>query len=170
MRVTDNAVTFTPEHIKPPTENKRGILNFVFLSFYIGRKRKSDDERTQKPDQANNAKPNEGASVKKDLKKKKKHYNVRDPNAFSIYLLRILKTTKPDIGISKKAMGQLSQMIGDLLEQVMDEARDLTLYSKKQTLGSKEIESSVKLIFSGELQKMAVSQGRQAIAKYAENQ
>jgi histone H2B len=61
-------------------------------------------------------------------------------------------------------------MIGVTLEKVMIEARDLTLYSKKQTLGSKEIESAVKLSLTGELQKHAVAQGRQAITKYAENQ
>lgn len=51
----------------------------------------------------------------------------------------------------------------------MSEARKLMIFTKKQTLSSKEIESAVKLLFSGELGKHAVSQGRLAIAKYAEN-
>ena len=50
----------------------------------------------------------------------------------------------------------------------MDEARKLTIYNKKQTLSSKEIETSVRLLFPGELGKLAINQGRAAMAKYTE--
>lgn len=45
--------------------------------------------------------------------------------------MKVLKTTKPELGISKNAMAQLNQIIADQLEKIMDEARKLTLFSKK---------------------------------------
>jgi histone H2B len=99
----------------------------------------------------------------------RKNVTVRDTNAFSTYLFRVLKTTQPEQGISRNAMGQLNQIIADQFENVMNEARKLMIFTKKQTLTSKEIESAVKLLFPGELGKHAVTQGRLAIAKYAEN-
>lgn len=50
----------------------------------------------------------------------------------------------------------------------MTEARKLVIYSKKQTLSSREIETATRLIFPGELGKLAINQGRASIAKYSE--
>lgn len=37
-------------------------------------------------------------------RKMKKNITVRDNNAFSTYLFRVLKSTQPELGISKNAM------------------------------------------------------------------
>jgi histone H2B len=112
---------------------------------------------------------NKDGKGKKGGRKLKRTVTVRDNNAFSTYLFRVLKTTKPDLGISKNAMGQLNQIIADQFENIMGEARKLMIFSKRQTLSSKEIESAVRLLFPGELGKHAVQQGRLALAKHAEN-
>jgi histone H2B len=72
------------------------------------------------------------------------------------------------MGVAKRTMSQLNEVIADLLMNIMDEARKLTLFSKKSTLSSKEIESSCKLLFKGELQKHAINEGRKAITKFVE--
>ena len=79
-----------------------------------------------------------------------------------------MKQVKPELGISKKAMAQCNQIVAELFERIMDEARKLTLFTKKSTLSSKEIETAIKLLFDGELGKHAVHEGRQSIAKFIE--
>jgi histone H2B len=50
----------------------------------------------------------------------------------------------------------------------MDEARKLVIYNKKQTLSSKEVETATRLLFPGELGKLAINQGRAAVTKFSE--
>jgi len=51
----------------------------------------------------------------------------------------------------------------------MEESRRLLIFSKKQTLSSKEIETAIKLIFPGELAKLGVQYGNQSLQKFKEN-
>lgn len=51
----------------------------------------------------------------------------------------------------------------------MKESRDLMIYSKKQTLSSKEIEAAVKLHIPGELCKLAMQVSRSSLAKFAQS-
>jgi len=80
-------------------------------------------------------------------------------NSFQTYIFRVLKEIKPELGITKPAINQFNQIICDLFEKIMDEARRLLIHSKKQTLSSKEIETAIKLIFPGELAKLGVQYG-----------
>ena len=41
------------------------------------------------------------------------------------------------------------------------------MHTKKQTIGSREVETAIKLHFPGELGKLAVTQGRKALKNYA---
>ena len=50
----------------------------------------------------------------------------------------------------------------------MKEARNLVLYQKKATLGTKDIETAVKLFLKGELRKQALTNAAQTLSKYAE--
>ena len=47
-----------------------------------------------------------------------------------------------------------------------DQASKLCRYSKKKTLSSREIQTSVRLMLPGELSKHAVSEGTKAVTKY----
>ena len=141
----------------------------------VGRRKSSKDEtvamEVTEESKANHTQQQAPSEAKgKKGKKMKKIVTVRDNNALSTYLFRVLKSTKPELAISKNAMGQLNQIIADQFENIMTEARKLAIYSKKQTLTSRDIETSVRLLFPGELGKLAVNQGRVAIAKFAENQ
>jgi histone H2B len=62
-------------------------------------------------------------------------------------------------------MNLVNSILADLFEKVLKEARNLMIFSKRSTLSSKEIESAVKLLFPGELQKLAVQTGRSTLQK-----
>lgn len=87
----------------------------------------------------------------------------------------VLKQVHPDTGISNKAMAILNSFVNDIFERIATEAssmydthwlqQSLTLalelasYSKKSTISSREIQTSVRLILPGELSKHAISEG-----------
>ena len=54
----------------------------------------------------------------------------------------------------------------DVFERIAQEASRLASYNKKATLGSREIQTAVRLVLPGELAKHGVSEGTKAIAKY----
>lgn len=81
----------------------------------------------------------------------------------------MIKEVKPELGVSKKSMTLLNNIMVELFEKLMKESRELMIFSKKSTLTSKEIETAVKLHFPGELQKLAVGASRASLKKFQEN-
>jgi len=89
----------------------------------------------------------------------------------------------PDTGISNRAMSILNSFVNgmsfwlvfvshlliylDIFERVATEASKLAAYTKKSTISSREIQTSVRLILPGELAKHAVSEGTKAVTKYS---
>merc|ERR1712138_235397 len=87
--------------------------------------------------------------------------------SYKIYIYKVLKQVHPDTGISSKAMAIMNSFINDMFDRVASEASKLSLYTKKPTVSSREIQTSVRLVFPGELAKHAVSEGTKAIATFA---
>lgn len=149
-------------NLEQSAKGKRGIpLSHLIL---LGRSKSSGNKGV--PNEANQAAPQAPAAQagktltvakKTNLKPKKQLVTIRSSNAFSLYLFRILKTVRDDTGISKKGMNLLNQLIANAFEEIMKEARNLVLYQKKQTMGTKDIETAVKLYLVGELKKQALS-------------
>ena len=77
-----------------------------------------------------------------------------------------VKQVHPDTGISKKGMSIMNSFINDIFERIAMEAGKLSRYSKKATLSSREIQTSVRLMLPGELAKHAVSEGTKAVTKF----
>jgi len=104
-----------------------------------------------------------GKSTKKtgDTKRRK-----RRVEQFTTYIYRVLKQVHPETGISKKAMGIMNSFVNDTFDRLATEAVRLARYSKKSTLTSREIQTSVRLLLPGELAKHAVSEGTKAVTKY----
>ncbi len=86
---------------------------------------------------------------------------------YSSYIYKVLKQVHPEIGVSNKAMAIMNSFVNDIFERVAGEASKLALYNKKSTIGSREIQTSVRLILPGELAKHAVSEGTKAVTKYS---
>jgi histone H2B len=91
---------------------------------------------------------------------------VLDPTSFQTYIFRVMKEVKPELSISKKAMMLVNNILAELFIKIMQEARNLMIFSKKTTLSSKEIESSIKLHFPGELMKLAIQTSRGSLQKF----
>ncbi|KAJ7186373.1 histone H2b, partial [Mycena filopes] len=62
-------------------------------------------------------------------------------------------------GISDKAMTILNSFVNDIFKRIVSKASKLTQYSKKSTISSREIQTSVHLILPGELAKHTISEG-----------
>jgi histone H2B len=86
---------------------------------------------------------------------------------FSPYIYKVLLQIHPDMGISHKAMSICNSFVNDLLERVASEAGKLARYNKRNTVTSREIQTSVRLLLPGELAKHAVSEGTKAVVKYS---
>jgi histone H2B len=80
-----------------------------------------------------------------------------------------VKEMRADLGISKMAIAQFNCILADLLDRIMVEARNLMIANKRNTISSKEIETSVKLLFTGEINKLAIAFARSSLKKYSEN-
>lgn len=104
--------------------------------------------------------------IEKTKKMKKKNYQ-----SFSIYLFKLLRSvTKDQFGISRHSMLIMNNFVNDVLEQIASEAGRLASHSKKRTLGSREIQTAVKLLVPGELAKHANIEAMKAITMYYNSQ
>ncbi|KAF5377060.1 hypothetical protein D9757_007747 [Collybiopsis confluens] len=79
----------------------------------------------------------------------------------------VLRQVHPDTGISNKAMAILNSFVNDIFERIATEASKLATYSKKSTISSREIQTSVRLILPGELAKHAISEGTKSVTKFS---
>ena len=86
--------------------------------------------------------------------------------SYSSYIYKVLKQVHPDTGISKKGMSIMNSFINDIFERIAGEAGKLVTYNKTSTLGSREVQTAVRLMLPGELAKHAVSEGTKAVTKY----
>jgi len=74
-----------------------------------------------------------------------------------------LKQVHPDIGMSNKAMAICESLCNDIFERLASEAAKVAFYNKRTTVGSREVQTAVRLILPGELAKHAVSEGTKAV-------
>ncbi|KAJ3359997.1 histone H2B [Allomyces arbusculus] len=99
-------------------------------------------------------------------KKKGGKRRAKRKETYNSYIYKVLKQVHPDTGISNRAMSIMNSFVQDIFERLADEAAKLAQYNKKSTIGSREIQSAVRLLLPGELAKHAVSEGTKAVTKY----
>ena len=102
-----------------------------------------------------------GARGDKTKARKKKRYE-----SFSTYIYKVLKQVHPDTGISSRAMSVMDSFSNDIFQRLAGEASKLAQYNKRPTIGSRDIQTAVRLTLPGELAKHAVSEGTKAVSKY----
>ncbi|KAG8734800.1 histone H2B [Ceratobasidium sp. 414] len=112
------------------------------------------------------AKSSAKAATAGDGENKKKRKKSRK-ETYSSYIYKVLKQVHPDTGISNKAMAILNSFVNDIFERIATEASKLASYSKKSTISSREIQTSVRLILPGELSKHAISEGTKSVTKFS---
>ena len=87
--------------------------------------------------------------------------------SYSSHIHKVLQQVHPNASISKRGMSVLNSIVNDLFERLASEASRLCIYTKKQTLSSREIQTAARLLLPGELAKHAVSEGTKAVTKYS---
>jgi histone H3/H4 len=85
---------------------------------------------------------------------------------FNSYLSKVLKgASKPKLTLSSKSMKIVHSLVTDLFDRLATEAAALARSAKKRTLGSREMQTAVRLTLPAELAKHAMAEGTRAVAK-----
>jgi len=130
-------------------------------SFYImSSKKPASKTPTEKKPAVEGAEGTTTASKDKKLRHKKR------AETFSSYIFKVLKQVHPDIGISNKAMMVMNSFVTDIFERIARESARLVDMNDRNTLGSREVQTAVRLVLPGDLAKHAVSEGGKAVAKF----
>ena len=98
-------------------------------------------------------------------KKAAKKSTRRPRRSWNVYVSRSLKAIDKKLTISSKTMKIVNSFVNDIFERVAGEAATLVRVNKKRTLGSREIQTAVRLVLPAELAKHAMAEGTKAIAK-----
>jgi len=95
---------------------------------------------------------------------------------FELYIKKVLKQVHPDSSISQSSVSLLNFIVNKIGDSIVRESNHLihpTHYKnlsshtdEKSTIGSREIQTSVRLVITGELVKHAMSQGIKAVTKF----
>ena len=101
-----------------------------------------------------------------DKKGDKKIRHKKRTESFSTYIFKVLKQVHPEIGISNKALLVMNSFVTDIFERLAREGAHLVDANGKDTIGSREIQTSVRLVLPGDLAKHAISEGGKAMAKF----
>jgi histone H2B len=105
-------------------------------------------------------------SVKRAAPKAAKKSNRKPKRNFNSYIARVLKgASKAKLTLSSKSVKILNSLVVDFIDRIATEGAALARGVKKQTLGSREIQTAVRLILPAELAKHAMAEGTRAVAK-----
>jgi histone H2B len=94
---------------------------------------------------------------------KKSHRKPR--RSWNVYINRSLKSINKTLGISGKTIKIVNSFVNDVFDRIATEAATLARVNKKRTLGSREVQTAVRLVLPAELAKHAMAEGTKAIAK-----
>jgi histone H2B len=106
------------------------------------------------------------AAIAAVVGKDKRQRHKKRSETFSSYIFKVLKQVHPDIGISNKAMLVMTSFVTDIFERIATEGARLVDMNDRNTLGSREVQTAVRLVLPGDLAKHAVSEGGKAVAKF----
>jgi histone H2B len=105
-----------------------------------------------------------GASKKAAVAKRSGRKSKR--TSFALYISKVLKgASKSKLTLSSKSVKILDSLVQDFFERLATEAASLARGAKKRTLGSREMQTAVRLTLPAELAKHAMAEGTRAVAK-----
>ncbi|XP_061034174.1 late histone H2B.L4-like [Eubalaena glacialis] len=87
-------------------------------------------------------------------------------DSFAAYFRRVLKRVQEGLSLSQEAVNVMDSFVKDIFERIADEAARLVCSSKRSTLSSRDIQTSVRLLLPGEMGKHAVSNATKAVIRY----
>jgi histone H2B len=98
-------------------------------------------------------------------KKGGKRGNRKPKRSFKTFIKRVLAQGKTKVGLSGKAAAIVNSFVFDQFDRIATQAAQLSRVNKKATLGSREVQSAVRLAFPAELAKHAMAEGAKAVAR-----
>jgi histone H3/H4 len=104
-------------------------------------------------------------SARKVAKKGSKKGGRKGKRTWAVYIRRSLKQVKAGMGLSGKTLKIMNSFCNDMFERIATEAAHLARVNKKKTLGSREVQTAVRLTLPKELAKHAMAEGTKAVAK-----
>jgi len=69
--------------------------------------------------------------------------------------------------MSAKSMSIMNSFVNDILDRMLTEGTKLNRYTKKKTLGVRELQTVARLMLPGELNRHAISEATKAVGKYS---
>lgn len=105
------------------------------------------------------------SAAPKTAKKGAKKSSRKPRRSWKVYVSRSLKAINKSLTLSSKASKIVNSFIQDIFERIAGEAANLVRVNKKRTLGSREIQTAVRLVLPAELAKHAMAEGTKAVAK-----
>lgn len=112
---------------------------------------------------AKGVKKSASASTKKAGKKS----NRKPKRSFGVYIRRSLKAVSKELTLSSKAAAIVNSFIADQFDRIATEAAAIARSNKRSTLGSREIQTAVRVLLPAELAKHAIAEATRAVAKLA---
>jgi len=107
------------------------------------------------------------SASKSVARKAAKKSNRKPRRSFAVYVRRSLKAVNKELTISSKASKIVQSFVHDQFDRIATEAAHLARINKKQTLGSREVQTAVRLLLPAELSKHAMAEATRAVAKTA---
>ena len=108
------------------------------------------------------------APSKKNVVKKTSLRRRKPTQSYNTYIFKVMKQVHPETRISKKGIAIINNFVTDTFEKIASEASKLCRIHKGQTMGSRDVQSAIRLVLPGELAKHAVSEGTKAMTKFSQ--
>ncbi|KAK7797520.1 hypothetical protein U0070_005998 [Myodes glareolus] len=90
----------------------------------------------------------------------------RRRNSFAIYFPKVLRLVHVDLTLSQRSVSILDSFVKDMFERIAMEASNLVRQNKSTTINSREIQTAVRLLLTGEMRERAIAEGTMAMVRY----
>ena len=112
------------------------------------------------------------ASAKKSVQKKVARKTTtkvakKGKRTWNVYASRTLKGINAKMSLGSRTKKIINSFVNDIFERLATEAAKLARINGKKTLGSREMQTAVRLVLPAELARHAMSEGTKAVAKLA---
>ena len=105
-------------------------------------------------------------AAKKAVKGAVKKSHRKPKRSYASYIAKVLKgASKTKLTLSSKAVKILNSLVVDFFDRLATEAGSLARGAGKRTIGSRELQTAVRVTLPAELAKHAMAEGTRAVAK-----
>ena len=106
--------------------------------------------------------------IEEKIEEKTEKRKRKKTKFFDLYIHKALKQVSNN-EITNNAKQQLNHLLIIITKLVTNKCLFLVEISKKKTLSIKELENAISIIFSGELKKVIIEEGKKSVQKFNEN-